>query len=78
LGYKIISDLKVIKIILDAEKGLYKNSIVTSTGLMLFPKHDVNAMEEKTSDDSELERYFLNPRTSVKPWCFRMWTVRQY
>jgi hypothetical protein len=54
-------------------RAFIRNGILTSTGLMLFPGAEANALLPGVSAIPELEKYFLNPPASAKPWCFWMW-----
>jgi len=51
-----------------------KKTLITSTGLILFPSFvKAGLTGEERQDISELEKYFIDPPSSAKPWVFWQW-----
>lgn len=54
-------------------RNFIKNTILTSTGLMLLPPFAKSAFDGDEQSLTALEKYFINPPLSARPWVFWMW-----
>jgi len=54
-------------------RSFIRNTIATSTSLILLPSFAKSSFANEEPTLSDLERYFLNPPASARPWCFWTW-----
>lgn len=54
-------------------RSFIKNTLFTSTGIFILPSLSKAGYSNKYSTTVDLEKFFITPPDSARPWVFWMW-----